>query len=571
MGVVLKTWNIRKLSILAVTVFLLFIAFFLIGGLVAPAPSSVMNMLMTKCYDKHVYAHEKKWYIPRGLHACDQIDDLSNPMVIDKRIDANMVVFALWMPYPREGRQFSMSRWFQNMLTVLRMDIEHHSNNPLKANATMRMEVRLGYRNQQDNESDWKELISTQEDRPLRCDTDGVRKEEDDYYRCELLSFFELGSVHYDYYLINIHLPVYQPKDVNLGLGTIQDIHIITIFQNGGFTKVWFSLKTAMFPVIIVVLVWFWRRVKLLSRQPNLLERTLLTLGIVLSIMNFPVEWLTLWFNLPWMSILSDIRQGAFYATLLSFWMIFAGEHMVDNSVPLTHSYFFFQDSTQKNNPKSYWKSVTSVVFGCLCILIFELSEKGMQLKNPFHTIWVTETGTRVALAFIIISIIAACIYFLFLSYMIYKVFKNTRAQSPTRKNCLLKFVDSRIFFFIFKFLMVLTLLCTALTVIFFIISQISEGQWKWGDDGISLQYTSSLLTGVYGMWNVYVIGLLSLYAPPHKPYGKLRFLEVMYRSENIIIINIKSQGMDVLGHSYVLARFYISIFTARMFPHTLV
>ncbi len=47
-----------------------------------------------------------------------------------------------------------------------------------------------------------------------------------------------------------------------------------------------------------------------------------------------------------------------------------------------------------------------------------------------------------------------------------------------------------------FKFLMVVTLLCAALTVISFIIGQVSEGQWKWGDDDISLEYTSAFLTG---------------------------------------------------------------------------
>lgn len=68
-----------------------------------------------------------------------------------------------------------------------------------------------------------------------------------------------------------------------------------------------------------------------------------------------------------------------------------------------------------------------------------------------------------------------------------------------------------------FKFLMLATLVCAALTVIFFIISQVSEGQWKWGEESQALEYTSAFFTGVYGMWNVYVFGLLCLYAPSHK------------------------------------------------------
>merc|ERR1712045_579653 len=70
-----------------------------------------------------------------------------------------------------------------------------------------------------------------------------------------------------------------------------------------------------------------------------------------------------------------------------------------------------------------------------------------------------------------------------------------------------------------FRFLMMATLVTAALTVIGFIIGQVSEGQYKWDED-ISLEYTSGFMTLVYGLWNIYVMGLLFLYAPSHKQWS---------------------------------------------------
>ena len=42
-----------------------------------------------------------------------------------------------------------------------------------------------------------------------------------------------------------------------------------------------------------------------------------------------PFEWLTLWFNMPFMLLFSDIRQGLFYGMLMCFWVIFTGEHLM--------------------------------------------------------------------------------------------------------------------------------------------------------------------------------------------------------------------------------------------------
>lgn len=58
------------------------------------------------------------------------------------------------------------------------------------------------------------------------------------------------------------------------------------INQNGGFTRVWVSLKTIFFPIVICVLAWYWRRVNMLSRSPALLEYLLLALGAALTFLN---------------------------------------------------------------------------------------------------------------------------------------------------------------------------------------------------------------------------------------------------------------------------------------------
>jgi hypothetical protein len=48
-----------------------------------------------------------------------------------------------------------------------------------------------------------------------------------------------------------------------------------------------------------------------------------------------------------------------------------------------------------------------------------------------------------------------------------------------------------------FSFLMAFTMLCAAMTVILFIIGQVSEGYWKWGDEHSNVQYTSAVQTGI--------------------------------------------------------------------------
>lgn len=250
----------------------------------------------------------------------------------------------------------------------------------------MSIDARLAYRNKGDADQDWKYLASSLETRDLDCFADNAT---DEYlYNCNSIPLFELGSLHHDFYLLNIRLPVDSDMKMNLDIGHIHDLHLSVIYQNGGFTKVWVSLKTVFLPFIIIIMAWFWQRVHLLQRKPALLERMLLTLGCALTFLNLPMEYLTLVFDMPFMLLLSDIRQGIFYACLLSFWLVFAGEHML------------IQETGEKSTLKSYWRHLSAVAVGCVSLFMFDMCERGVQLRNPFFTIWVSRIGSNIAVSY---------------------------------------------------------------------------------------------------------------------------------------------------------------------------
>ena len=326
---------------------------------------------------------------------------------------------------------------------------------------------------------------------------------------------FDLGSLHHDYYLINLRIPSIYDFDgheisINDKLGKLVDLWLIGIHQNGGFTKVWVSLKTVFFPAILLEMWWMQRRLKMLPRNATLLEKMLLSLGASLILLNLPLEYLTLSFDMPWVSLFNDIKQGIFYAALMAFWLVFAGEHLINDD----------DTSGERNGLLAYWKNLSLVMFGCLCLFIFDLCERGVQLKDPFYSIWVTDLGTNLALGFIILAGLSAGIYFLYLCVLIYKVFRTISAkQAAISAMSRVRRIHYEGLIWRFRFLMLATLVTAAMTTIGFIIGQVSEGQYKW-DENISLEYTSGFMTGVYGLWNIYIMGLLFLYAPSHKNWA---------------------------------------------------
>ncbi|CAG9817913.1 unnamed protein product [Phaedon cochleariae] len=502
-GTILENLSGRKLSVLVTLLLACQIVCFLVG-LIAPSPARTQGMLSTICVDENPENDNiNRWFTKK----CPKVIVLSNKKSITG-LQANNLVFAVQMPL----YDLDFSRWQQNLVGILQIDIVYQTEQKIvEPIIELTLDARLAYSDKTPDggTTPWQYYAHAEEKRYMECTFDNtavIGEEREGYpYNCTMVPLFELGCLYHDYYLMNLRLPYSESKNTNLG--KVEDVYLHTIHMNGGFTKIWVGLKTFFFPLIVGIMVWFWKRVHQLNRTPALLEYVLVSLGGTLAFLNLPIEYLSLTFEMPYMLLLSDIRQGIFYAMLLSFWLIFAGEHML------------IQDHGERNTIKMYWKHLSTIVIGCLCLLVFDLCERGIQLVNPFYSIWVTPIGTNLALSFIILAGISASLYFFFLCYMIWRVFKNIsvrRSILPSMSQARRLHYEGIIYRF--NFLMLATVICAAVTVISFILSQVAEGQNKW-DENMEVELTSAIHTGVYGMWNVYICAMLMLYAPSHKQW----------------------------------------------------
>ncbi|CAJ0606232.1 unnamed protein product [Cylicocyclus nassatus] len=530
-GTVVENLSNRKLCYILGSLLLAQIVFFLVGALYAPVPSSSMEYEMIKCEDASK-GQSGKWFHIRPRQ-CNIIGDLS--AFTPTSFDLREIVFVAQMPHVRDRVQLEYSPWFQFLLGLLQVEVEYSDAFKYVDGATLRLEVRLGYRTLKDAADEWHELIATNITRKLECTIPPNKRSDGNMYDCGVLDLFEMGSNNYPFYLLNIRIPINQTEcrfdrnSPNCQIGKITSLRVVTIHQNGGFTLVWLWLKTLLFPAVVATTWWYWNRVEKLARKPLLLEKAIMTLGVSLAILDFPFEWVSLICRVPFMLLLSDIRQGTFYGVLFAFWLIFAGEHLIDD--------------TTRNNIASYRFNLFFIIVASSLLLVYDICERGFQLNNPFYSIWSSETGTMIANVSVYIASLCTVVYFAFLLGKIWKVWVTIRSKREAQlyQNSQNRRLKVEAIIYRFKFLMLLTLVCAALTISSYIMKQYGETQMHSDepDESLLTHSTSAFFTGTFGMWNIYVLLLLAMYAPSHKVYaGASGWLETLLFMELVRLMD---------------------------------
>ena len=221
--------------------------------------------------------------------------------------------------------------------------------------------------------------------------------------------------------------------------------------------------------------------------------------------LNLPVESMTLWWDLPFMNFLNDLRQGAFYCVLFCFWLVFMGEHSMQDA-PLSRS-----------GLSQYYVQLLIVFGGSVPLFVFDSTERGVQAWDPFFTIWEVESILPNVL--LCAGLLCGLVYLVYLFWRIIQIFKvisgrqRTLPRMPLARRLTYHGVIYR-----FKFLLYSTAFCGVCTIISFFYSQMREEQWMAQlEDDPPIQYGSAMFASVYAMWNCYVVLLLCMYAPSAK------------------------------------------------------
>lgn len=176
------------------------------------------------------------------------------------------------------------------------------------------------------------------------------------------------------------------------------------------------------------------------------------------------------------------------------FWLVF-----------LSH-FLSIQGPIQRTSLQDFCRSFSPFMVGCVSLLLFEISERGQerafQMRNQLYTFAgdYFETKIVVERAGIALLAISAVVFFFFV-YFMYKVMKAMKNWQDYLR------------YYTFKSLLLAMLVGAILTIARFILGQACGWQWN---KYVHFDIRKACITGMYGMWNIYICALIVLCAPSH-------------------------------------------------------
>nr|CAD7406693.1 unnamed protein product [Timema cristinae] len=114
----------------------------------------VMKRRLTSTFQETRIALKKHLVCPhmeKNLAGALVYNDSTNMSML-----ANQLVFVFQIPLPRDMKQLDYSRWQQNLIGILQLDIAYFTDIEMEERVIITLDSKLGYRNKGDPDDDWK-------------------------------------------------------------------------------------------------------------------------------------------------------------------------------------------------------------------------------------------------------------------------------------------------------------------------------------------------------------------------------------------------------------------------------
>eukprot|EP00095_Tigriopus_kingsejongensis_P004819 maker-scaffold769_size100554-snap-gene-0.17 protein:Tk04819 transcript:maker-scaffold769_size100554-snap-gene-0.17-mRNA-1 annotation:"protein wntless" len=269
--------------------------------------------------------------------------------------------------------------------------------------------------------------------------------------------------------------------------------YLTVVTEDAAYHWCVFYLKCTFTPAILTALLWFCMRMYLNDLFISIPDRLLIVSAMCLFVQNIPSEVIAAQWPVPYIKLVDELSLLGLTCSLLLFWIVYVKDKLAKNE-------------PWERNTRYYWRQFFLTVFTILVAALFVLYNRGPSYQSPFKNHWQTGPTVIVSLTCIFGLAVAAMIYQTYLSILVFKVLCDVSIQYPCLERVL------RI-----KVVLLYCFSMSVMTVGGFVLQLAIQLGLNWNPqfyiDPIPfyLSYSSPLLIGLQGSWNIHVVSLLIL------------------------------------------------------------